>query len=113
MKDVHCADHESTLAITSAIKRLDKDRLIVIVTSRRSRTEDWDRLICDEDRCSRLSLGGFNVHEIASPRSPDSPSGHRSSPPSSTPAACLRPTTTSTSWPVPRPLGTSTLALTR
>ena len=39
------------------VKRLDRDRVVVIVTSRPSPEEDWDRLVHDEERCRRLSLG--------------------------------------------------------
>jgi ATP/maltotriose-dependent transcriptional regulator MalT len=65
IEDVHWADRASALAVMSAVKRLDRDRAVVIVTSRPSPGEDWDRLVCDEQRCRRLTLGRFNVDEVA------------------------------------------------
>src|SRR5579875_2497408 len=44
IEDVHWADRESALALISAIRRLDRDRVLVIVTSRPSPSEDWERL---------------------------------------------------------------------
>jgi ATP/maltotriose-dependent transcriptional regulator MalT len=65
IEDIHWADRESALAVTSAIKRLDRDELIVIVTSRPSPGEEWDRLFRDEERGRRLILGSFSVDEVA------------------------------------------------
>jgi DNA-binding CsgD family transcriptional regulator len=65
IEDVHWADRASALAVMSAIRRLDQDRIVIIVTSRYSPDEDWDRLVRDEDRCRRLSLASFNADEVA------------------------------------------------
>ena len=64
IEDVHWADRASALAVMSAVKRLDRDRVVVIVTSRPSPEEDWDRLVHDEERCRRLSLGSFSAEEV-------------------------------------------------
>lgn len=65
IEDIHWADRESALAVTSAIKRLDRDDLIVIVTSRPPPGEEWDRLFRDEERGRRLTLASFSVDEVA------------------------------------------------
>jgi DNA-binding CsgD family transcriptional regulator len=64
IEDVHWADRPSVLAIMSAVRRLDRDRMLVIVTSRHPPDEDWDRLVGDEDRCRRLTLASFNGDEV-------------------------------------------------
>ena len=65
IEDVHWADRASALAVMSAVKRLDHDRALVIITSRPSPDEDWDRLVRDEERCHRLALGSFDADEVA------------------------------------------------
>jgi DNA-binding CsgD family transcriptional regulator len=65
IEDVHWADRASALAVMSAIRRLDHDRALVIITSRPSRSPDWERLVQDEERCHHLSLASFSVDEVA------------------------------------------------
>jgi DNA-binding NarL/FixJ family response regulator len=65
IEDLHWADRASALAVMSAVKRLEHDRAIVIITSRSSPDEDWDRLVRDKERCHRLVLGSFDADEVA------------------------------------------------
>ena len=65
IEDVHWADTASALAVLSAVKRLDRDRVMVIATSRLGPDEGWDRLSRDEDRCRRLVLAGFRLDDVA------------------------------------------------
>ncbi len=65
VEDAHWADAESSLALISAVRRLDQDRVLVVITSRPNPGPDWDRLIGDEERCRRVALGSFNADEVA------------------------------------------------
>ena len=64
LEDLHWADRASSLAVLSAIKRLESDRLVVIVTSRVAPGDGWDGLVRDDDRCRRLRLGGFDSDDV-------------------------------------------------
>jgi ATP/maltotriose-dependent transcriptional regulator MalT len=64
IEDVHWADPFSVAALISAVKRLDQDRVAVIVTGRVPPDEGWERLIRDEERCRRLVLESFGTDEV-------------------------------------------------
>jgi len=64
IEDVHWADSFSVAALISAVKRLDQDRVVVIVTSRAPPDEGWDRLVRDEEHCRRLVLASFGTDEV-------------------------------------------------
>jgi ATP/maltotriose-dependent transcriptional regulator MalT len=64
IEDVHWADPASVAALISAVRRLDQDRVGVVVTSRVPPDEGWDRLIRDGDRCRRLVLASFDIDEV-------------------------------------------------
>jgi hypothetical protein len=63
--EFHWADIGSRQALLAAVRRLDKDRLVVIVTSRPGFDEPWDRFRMDTDRCRQVLLADFNVEEVA------------------------------------------------
>jgi ATP/maltotriose-dependent transcriptional regulator MalT len=64
IEDLHWADPASSMAVLSAIKRLEGDRLVVIVTSRLPPGESWDGIVRDEDRCRRLALRAFDSDDV-------------------------------------------------
>ena len=45
VEDVHWADAESSLALISAVRRLDQDRVLLVITSRPEAGPEWDRLV--------------------------------------------------------------------
>jgi DNA-binding CsgD family transcriptional regulator len=65
VEDLHWADIASRQALLSAVKRLDRDRVAVMITSRPHPDAGWDRFRMDPDRCAELILAGFNVAEVA------------------------------------------------
>jgi DNA-binding NarL/FixJ family response regulator/Tfp pilus assembly protein PilF len=65
VEDFHWADAASSQALLSAARRLDQDRLVVILTSRFPPDQGWDRFLSDSDRCCRLVLADFDVDEVA------------------------------------------------
>ena len=65
VEDLHWADVGSCQALLSAVKRLDTDRVVVIITSRPRSDHGWDRLRMDADRCRQLVLADFDVEEVA------------------------------------------------
>lgn len=57
IEDLHWADEPSRQAIVTAIRRLDRDRVLVLVTVREEelpRDERWERLRLDSERCCRI-----------------------------------------------------------
>ncbi|HEX4431696.1 MAG TPA: AAA family ATPase [Frankiaceae bacterium] len=65
VEDVHWADAPSALALISAIRRLDQDRILFLFTSRPEAGPEWERLRGDEERCSRVTVGSFDADEVA------------------------------------------------
>ncbi|HEX4016843.1 MAG TPA: AAA family ATPase, partial [Frankiaceae bacterium] len=65
VEDAHWADAPSTLALITAVRRLDQDRVLVLVTSRPAAGPEWERLSSDEERCSRVTLGSFDAGEVS------------------------------------------------
>jgi DNA-binding CsgD family transcriptional regulator len=65
VEDLHWADLSSSQALLSAVKRLERDRVLVVLTSRPGVGEGWERFVLDPDRCQRLLLANFDVDEVA------------------------------------------------
>jgi hypothetical protein len=65
VEDLHWADLSSSQALLSAVKRLDRDRVLVLITSRRGASAEWDRFVLGSERCHRLFLADFTVDEVA------------------------------------------------
>jgi DNA-binding CsgD family transcriptional regulator len=65
VEDLHWADPSSSQALLSAVKRLDRDRVLVLITSRRGASPEWDRFVVGSERCRRLFLADFTVDEVA------------------------------------------------
>ena len=65
VEDLHWADLSSSQALLSAVKRLERDRVLVVLTSRPGVGEGWERFVLDADRCQRLVLADFDVDEVA------------------------------------------------
>ena len=65
VEDLQWADMASAQALLSAVKRLDEDRVLVLVTSRPGADEAWVRVRMDPDRCRQVMLGDFDVDEVA------------------------------------------------
>ena len=67
IEDLHWADPESRQALLVALRRLERDRVLVVVTFRSDEFADdsWHRLLMDPDRCQRIILGGFAWSDCA------------------------------------------------
>ena len=67
VEDLHWADRESRLALLTAAQRLDRDAVVMVVTSRPEarRDDGWDRFCVDNSRCRRLVLGGLEPEDVA------------------------------------------------
>ena len=65
VEDLHWADSSSSQALLSAVKRLDRDRVLVLITSRGGASVEWERFVVGSERCHRLVLADFTVDEVA------------------------------------------------
>ncbi len=65
VEDLHWADAASAGALLTAVQRLDKDRVAVIVTARPGTQGGWDRFCRDSERCRTIDVGAFNEEEVA------------------------------------------------
>jgi DNA-binding CsgD family transcriptional regulator len=65
IEDLHWADVASRQALLAAVKRLDRDRVLVVITSRPGSDDGWDRFRMDSDRCQGVAVTGFDVEEVA------------------------------------------------
>ena len=65
VEDAHWVDVASLRALLSAVRRLEQDRVFIIVTSRFGPTEGWQRFARDERRCHRIDLATFDSLEVA------------------------------------------------
>ncbi|HTU39043.1 MAG TPA: AAA family ATPase [Acidimicrobiales bacterium] len=65
IEDAHWADAESLQALLSATRRLERDRVVVLLTSRHPPNEGWERFVRDDERCQRLVLGPFQADDVA------------------------------------------------
>jgi tetratricopeptide (TPR) repeat protein len=66
VEDLHWADPRSREALCTAGRRLGRDRVLVVVTSRPDPTPDgWERLRGDQRRCKAVAVGALSVDEVA------------------------------------------------
>ena len=67
VEDLHWADAASRHALLTTARRLDEDRIVLVVTSRPEEevTDGWDRLRLDPIHCQRIVLGPLAVDEVA------------------------------------------------
>lgn len=65
VEDLHWADQESRQALLTAAKRLDRDRLVMIITSRPDSDDGWQHVRLDEQRCRTVVVGAFDVDEVS------------------------------------------------
>jgi DNA-binding CsgD family transcriptional regulator len=65
IEDVHWADAPSSLALSSAVRRLDQDRVLFLLTSRPDPGVEWERLRGDDERCTVVAVGAFDADEVA------------------------------------------------
>ena len=65
IEDLHWADVGSRQALLAAVKRLDRDRMVIVITSRPGSDQRWDRFRMDTDRCREMRLADFDVEEVA------------------------------------------------
>ena len=67
VEDLHWADAASRQALLTAARRLDEDKVMLLISSRPDpRTADgWERFCLDPGRCRRVILGGLSVADVA------------------------------------------------
>lgn len=66
VEDLHWADIRSRQALLTAGRRLGRDRVLMVVTSRPDAAADgWERLRLDPRRCRRVEVGALSVDEVA------------------------------------------------
>src|SRR5690349_744061 len=65
VEDLHWADAPSREALLTAARRLSRDRVLLVVTSRPGGDVDgWERLRLDPRRCTRIEVGALTVAEV-------------------------------------------------
>ncbi len=65
VEDLHWADVPSREALLTTAKRLSRDRVLMIVTSRPNPVPDgWERLRLDPRRCTRVEVGALTLAEV-------------------------------------------------
>jgi hypothetical protein len=67
VEDLHWADAESRQGLLVALRRLERDRVLALVTLRPHEVDDegWHRLFLDAARSQRVVLGGLSGVECA------------------------------------------------
>ena len=66
VEDLHWADAASRQALLTAARRLDRDKVVFLISSRPGpRADGWERFCLDPDRCLRVVLGGLSVAEVS------------------------------------------------
>lgn len=67
VEDLHWADAASRQALLTVGRRLDQDRVVLLVTSRpgSGAADGWERFSQDPDRCLRVQLGALAPAEVA------------------------------------------------
>jgi DNA-binding CsgD family transcriptional regulator len=68
VEDLHFADPVSQAALLTAVRRLDHERLLMLVTTRPAvggRDAGWERLLGDPERALRIGIGALAVGEVA------------------------------------------------
>ncbi len=66
IEDLHWADVASRQALLTAARRLENDRVVMLLTSRpdTGAADGWDRFCLDPDRCARVVLGALSPAEV-------------------------------------------------
>ncbi|AYG03757.1 helix-turn-helix transcriptional regulator [Gryllotalpicola protaetiae] len=66
VEDLHWVDATSREAVLAAVRRLDRDQVLTIVTSRADDAEvgGWERVRLDARRCERIGLGPLTVSDV-------------------------------------------------
>lgn len=64
VEDLHWADTPSREALLTAGRRLSRDRVLMVVTSRPGVADGWERLRLDPRRCTRIEVGALTVEEV-------------------------------------------------
>ncbi len=64
VEDTHWVDAESLAALLGAARRLEQDRVLILLTSRLPPPERWERFMRDDDRCAQLVLNSFDADEV-------------------------------------------------
>jgi DNA-binding CsgD family transcriptional regulator len=66
VEDLHWADAASCQALLTVARRLDRDKVVFLISSRPDpRADGWERFRLDPDRCQRVELGGLSVAEVS------------------------------------------------
>lgn len=66
VEDLHWADAASRQALLTVARRVDRDKVVFLISSRPSpRADGWERFCLDPDRCQRVVLGGLSVVEVS------------------------------------------------
>ncbi len=66
VEDLHWADAASCQALLTVARRLDRDKVVFLISSRPGpRADGWERFSLDPDRCLRVVLGGLSVAEVS------------------------------------------------
>jgi DNA-binding CsgD family transcriptional regulator len=66
VEDLHWADAASRQALLTVARRLDRDKVAFLISSRPGpRADGWERFCRDPDRCLRVVLGGLSVAEVS------------------------------------------------
>lgn len=65
-EDLHWADAASRQALLTVARRLDRDKVVFLISSRPGpRADGWERFCSDPGRCLRVVLGGLSADEIS------------------------------------------------
>ncbi len=66
VEDLHWADRGSRLALLTAAQRLERDAVVMLVTSRPDARGDdgWDRFRVENSRCRRVVLSGLRAEDV-------------------------------------------------
>jgi DNA-binding CsgD family transcriptional regulator/tetratricopeptide (TPR) repeat protein len=66
VEDVHWADVPSRQALLTVARRLENDRVVMLLTSRSDpgAADGWDRFCQDPDHCARVVLGALSSAEV-------------------------------------------------
>jgi DNA-binding CsgD family transcriptional regulator/tetratricopeptide (TPR) repeat protein len=66
VEDLHWADDPSRQALLTVARRLGRDRVVMLVTSRPTPdlADGWDRLVLDDTRCCAVRLGPLTADDV-------------------------------------------------
>src|SRR6185437_15708149 len=67
VEDLHWADAGSRAALAAMVRRLGREPVLLVITSRPGAAagDGWDRLLGDENRCCALTLGPLSAEQVA------------------------------------------------